>query len=66
MTPCFIQISGREMFTFNPDMAVDDAFEEGDEAFDTANLPEDAEEGEDGTVVSLILLTSYLYFNIFL
>lgn len=46
-----VGISGREMFTFNPDMAIDDAFEEGDEAFDTANLPEDGEEGEeDGTV----------------
>nr|CAG4636461.1 EOG090X0C5B [Eubosmina coregoni]SVE70024.1 EOG090X0C5B [Eubosmina coregoni] len=41
-----VGISGREMFTFNPDMAVDDAFEEGDEAFDTANLP-DEEGGED-------------------
>ena len=55
------------MFTFNPDMAIDDAFEEGDEAFDTANLPEDGEEGEeDGTVV-LTLVTSFLFrfFNFF-
>nr|CAG4641988.1 EOG090X0C5B [Eurycercus lamellatus] len=43
-----VGISGREMFTFNPDMARDDDFEEGDEAFDTTNLPkEDDEEGDD-------------------
>ena len=38
------------MFTFNPDLARDDEFEDGDEAFDTANLPVE-DEGEDGTVV---------------
>jgi len=42
-----VGISGREMFTFNPDMAQDDNFDEGDEAFDTANLPNDNEHGED-------------------
>lgn len=55
------QISGREMFTFNPDMARDDDFEDGDEAFDTANLPndDDEEEGEEKIVVlscSLVFL----------
>lgn len=40
------------MFTFNPDMARDDNFEDGDEAFDTTNLPkEDEEEGGDNIVV---------------
>jgi hypothetical protein len=34
------------MFTFNPEMATTDAFDEGDDAFDTSNLPK--EEGEDG------------------
>merc|ERR1711928_11878 len=42
-----VGISGCEMFTFNPDMANDDNFEDGDEAFDTANLPDDNEHGED-------------------
>ena len=40
------------MFTFNPDMARDDGdFEDGDEAFDTTNLPkEDEDEGGDNVV----------------
>jgi len=39
------------MFTFNPDMAREDDFEEGDEAFDTTNLPDDDNEhGEDGSM----------------
>lgn len=43
------------MFTFNPDMARDDEFEDGDEAFDTANLSnEDDEEGEEKIVVFFI------------
>nr|SVE74828.1 EOG090X0C5B [Daphnia carinata] len=41
-----VGISGREMFTFNPDLARDDDMEDGDEAFDTANLPNEEEEGE--------------------
>jgi len=46
-----VGISGREMFTFNPDMAREDDFEEGDEAFDTTNLPDDDNEhGEDGSM----------------
>lgn len=40
-----IGLSGREMFTFNPELAADDQYEEGDDAFDTGNLPQD-EEGE--------------------
>lgn len=40
------------MFTFNPDLARDDDMEDGDEAFDTANLPNEEEEGE--VVTSLI------------
>nr|SVE88862.1 EOG090X0C5B [Daphnia sinensis]SVE89485.1 EOG090X0C5B [Daphnia sinensis]SVE90110.1 EOG090X0C5B [Daphnia sinensis]SVE90738.1 EOG090X0C5B [Daphnia sinensis]SVE91365.1 EOG090X0C5B [Daphnia sinensis] len=41
-----VGISGREMFTFNPDLARDDNMEDGDEAFDTANLPIEEEESE--------------------
>nr|SVE75984.1 EOG090X0C5B [Daphnia hispanica] len=41
-----VGISGREMFTFNPDLAREDDMEDGDEAFDTANLPDEEEEGE--------------------
>lgn len=42
------------MFTFNPDLARDDDFDDGDEAFDTANLPKDEEEGEEGAHVVLL------------
>lgn len=38
---CLVQISGREMFYFNPDLAAADEFEEGDEAFESYNLEED-------------------------
>nr|SVE77219.1 EOG090X0C5B [Daphnia lumholtzi]SVE78459.1 EOG090X0C5B [Daphnia lumholtzi]SVE79087.1 EOG090X0C5B [Daphnia lumholtzi] len=41
-----VGISGREMFTFNPDLARDDDMEDGDEAFDTANLPIEEDESE--------------------
>nr|CAG4645069.1 EOG090X0C5B [Leptodora kindtii] len=41
-----VGLSGREMFTFNPDMAHDDNLEDGDDAFDTTNLPKE-EDGED-------------------
>ncbi|XP_071451632.1 zinc finger CCCH domain-containing protein 15 homolog [Hetaerina americana] len=41
-----IGLSGREMFTFNPEMAAADQYEEGDDAFDTGNLPEDEENEE--------------------
>lgn len=39
------------MFTFNPDLARDELFEEGDEAFDTTNLPKDEEDEEGATMV---------------
>nr|CAG4650431.1 EOG090X0C5B [Sida crystallina] len=42
-----VGLSGREMFTFNPDLAADDAFEEGDEAFDTSNLPKEEDDLDD-------------------
>ncbi len=35
------------MFTFNPDMATADQYDDGDEAFDTANLPSENGEGGD-------------------
>lgn len=40
------------MFTFNPDLARDDDMEDGDEAFDTTNLPAEDDEAENATVVS--------------
>ena len=49
------------MFTFNPDLARDDNMEEGDEAFDTTNLP--AEEEEDEFVIVAII--SFIAFDIF-
>nr|CAG4647348.1 EOG090X0C5B [Megafenestra aurita]SVE92616.1 EOG090X0C5B [Megafenestra aurita] len=45
-----VGISGREMFTFNPDLARDDDMEDGDEAFDTTNLPVEDDETENGAV----------------
>ncbi|KAK8750722.1 hypothetical protein OTU49_014973 [Cherax quadricarinatus] len=40
-------LSGREMFTFNPNLAVGgDDLEEGDESFDVHNLGKDPENGE--------------------
>nr|CAG4637303.1 EOG090X0C5B [Ceriodaphnia reticulata]SVE73160.1 EOG090X0C5B [Ceriodaphnia reticulata] len=41
-----VGISGREMFTFNPDLARDDNVEDGDEAFDTTNLPVEEEDDQ--------------------
>ena len=44
------------MFTFNLDLARDDDFEEGDEAFDTTNLPkEDNDEQQDTSIVIYLL-----------
>jgi hypothetical protein len=40
------------MFTFNPDLARDDEMEDGDEAFDTANLPTEEEEADVVTKLS--------------
>lgn len=40
------QLSGREMFYFNPDLAANDLMEEGDEAFESyAREEEEEEEG---------------------
>nr|CAG4644250.1 EOG090X0C5B [Lepidurus arcticus] len=39
-----VGLSGREMFTFNPDLATNEGYEDGDEAFDTSNLPRENEE----------------------
>lgn len=39
------QISGREMFAFNPELAAGDSMEDGDEAFDSYKR-EDDEEGD--------------------
>jgi ssDNA-binding Zn-finger/Zn-ribbon topoisomerase 1 len=43
-----VGLSGREMFTFNPSMAADsDQLEDGDDTFDTRNLPDEDGEDED-------------------
>jgi len=39
-----VGLSGRDMFTFNPEMATDDMTEEGDEAFDLKSREEESEE----------------------
>lgn len=39
-----IGLSGREMFTFNPEMAVEDETEEGEMTYDTSNLPPENED----------------------
>ncbi|KAG8222445.1 hypothetical protein J437_LFUL002180 [Ladona fulva] len=49
-----IGLSGREMFTFNPDLAAADQYEEGDDAFDTGNLP--FEEGDENIEYREIVL----------
>ncbi|RXG71521.1 Zinc finger CCCH domain-containing protein 15-like protein [Armadillidium vulgare] len=43
-------ISGREMFMFNPDLAVGENMEEGDADFDFKNMKEEPEEGEEEEV----------------
>lgn len=41
-----IGLSGRDMFTFNPELAQDSAYEEGEAAFDSYQREEDEEETE--------------------
>lgn len=41
-----VGISGREMFSFNPDLAVGDSMDDGDEAFDSYKRDEEEEEAE--------------------
>ena len=50
------------MFTFNTDLARDDDMEEGDEAFDTANLPTEEEETEVVTGNSFIVFKFFISF----
>lgn len=40
-----MQLSGREMFSFNPELASGDMMEEGDEAFNSYQMNEDEEAG---------------------
>jgi len=54
-----LQLSGREMFTFNPAMAADsDAFEDGDDAFDTGNLPMDDDEQDTNEVRTYVVMST--------
>jgi len=55
----FSQLSGREMFTFNPELAMDDAYEEGDEAFDSYCKNED--EDDDTQVLIILEMVKYVY-----
>lgn len=58
------QLSGREMFSFNPELAAGDMFDDGDEAFDSY-----AREDEDevGTVkASLIQIFIKLFYFTFI
>ncbi|XP_011308048.1 zinc finger CCCH domain-containing protein 15 homolog [Fopius arisanus] len=41
-----VGISGREMFSFNPELAAGDGIDDGDEAIDSYQFHEDDEEGE--------------------
>lgn len=41
-----IGLSGREMFSFNPELAADYDMEDGDEAFDSYSMDNDEEEEE--------------------
>ncbi|GAB6018652.1 hypothetical protein CHUAL_000330 [Chamberlinius hualienensis] len=50
-----VGLSGREMFTFKPEMAADDITEEGEATFDTQNMEKD-EEGEEYVEVYEITL----------
>lgn len=47
------QLSGREMFSFNPEMAVGDSMDDGEEAFDS--YLRDEEEEEENVKVSLLI-----------
>lgn len=43
------QLSGREMFAFNPEMAIGDSMDDGEEVFDSY-LRDEEEEEEDGNI----------------
>lgn len=45
MKVCF-QLSGREMFFFNPDLAANDMMDDGDEAIDSYAREEEDNDGE--------------------
>lgn len=40
------QLSGREMFSFNPELAAGDNMEDGDEAFNSYQMNEEEEAGD--------------------
>lgn len=42
-----VGLSGREMFSFNPELAVDNDMDDGDEAFDAAAYTNDDEDSEE-------------------
>jgi len=46
-----IGLSGRDMFTFRPEMAAEDQMEDGESALDTAHYSEEDDVDEDGTIV---------------
>nr|CAG4645767.1 EOG090X0C5B [Lynceus sp. MCZ IZ 141354] len=54
-----VGLSGRDMFTFNPELAQDDGLEEEDAAYDTSNLPAD-DENQDTNVYRELTLESVI------
>lgn len=53
-----IGLSGREMFSFNPNLAIDDDDEEGGQALDSSRLARDEEdEGQEYKELELDLIT---------
>lgn len=55
-----IGLSGRDMFTFNPDMATDDMTEEGEAAFDMKTREDDDDDDEEECVPCVELSSEFL------
>lgn len=56
-----MQLSGREMFFFNPDLAANDLMDDGDEAFDSYQREEDEDDSEVKVIMQSVV---YLLFNL--
>lgn len=55
------QISGREMFSFNPELAAADLYEDGDEAFEAYNLEDDDDDANNIQVKSITTDSKIVY-----
>lgn len=51
-----VGLSGREMFSFNPELAADNDMEDGDEAFDYYDIAEEEEESIEYKELNLDLI----------